>query len=370
VTSFTVARAALAPALARAAAIVPGRSPIAIIGCVLLEASDEGLRVVATDMDIVYRETVDALPRETWRGCVDAERLEAFVAGAPPDGEVALRPDDEGRLNIRCGRAACRLPVLPAEDFPIFNRPNEGAVELALDAAAFAAGLRAVAPVMSDEKKARYYLCGAFLEEAGRLVTTDGKRLAVRTVAADTPEAPNVIIPDATVTRLAGLLRGVEGAIAVTVSRTQIIVGTSHWTLTSKLIDGTYPDYRRVLPERSSCPLVVRRGLLRNASALVAAIEHGDKVRGLHLATKGDELLVASDGDDALGACEVMVPIEVAPSAAELLVGLNHRYLISALDAIDTELVELHIGTDPGQPVWVCAPGEAHDGSVIMPLRV
>jgi DNA polymerase III sliding clamp (beta) subunit (PCNA family) len=108
VTAFNVAREALAPALARAAGIVPARAGIPIIQCVLLETSDEGLFVAATDTDVKYRERVDDVPRESWRGCVDAARLEAFVAGAPADGDVVLRADDEGRLSIRSGPAGCR----------------------------------------------------------------------------------------------------------------------------------------------------------------------------------------------------------------------------------------------------------------------
>jgi DNA polymerase III subunit beta len=152
VTAFNVAREALAPALARAAGIVPARAGIPIIQCVLLETSDEGLFVAATDTDVKYRERVDDVPRESWRGCVDAARLEAFVAGAPADGDVVLRADDEGRLSIRSGRASCRLPMPSAEGFPLFNRPTEGAAELTFDATAFAAGLRAVAPAMSSEQ--------------------------------------------------------------------------------------------------------------------------------------------------------------------------------------------------------------------------
>ena len=108
-TTVTATRDALAPALARAAAIVPNRNTTPALDCALLEASDAGLFVTTTDMDIVFRERVDTTPREPWCTCVDAERLETFVAGAAADGDVALRADDEGRLWVHCGRASCRL---------------------------------------------------------------------------------------------------------------------------------------------------------------------------------------------------------------------------------------------------------------------
>jgi DNA polymerase III subunit beta len=186
----------------------------------------------------------------------------------------------------------------------------------------------------------------------------------------DTPPAPDVIVPGPTVTRLLSLLRGVDGPLSVTVSPTQIVVSAQSWALTSKLIDGTFPDYRRVLPERSPSPLLVRREALRNAAALIAAVHRGDKMHGLRLEAAGSELLVASLGDEADGACEVTIPIEGGPPAVAWMTGLNYRYLLHALDAIDTELVELHVARDPWSPVWLCAPGEAHDGSVIVPMRV
>ena len=263
----------------------------------------------------IYRETVDARPREAWRGCVDAERLEAFVAGASPDGDVALRADDEGRLTIRCGRASCRLPTLPAEDFPLFTRPNEGAVELDLRCRSVCR--RAARRGAGDERRrqeTRYYLCGAFLQ-AGRLVATDGHRLTLHTVAADMPPAPDVIVPGPTVTRLLSLLRGLEGPISVTVSPTQIIVGTSSWTLTSKVIDGTFPDYRSPVARALASPLLVRRAALRSAAALVAKVERGDRVRGLRLATAGRRAPGGELGRRSPAACEVTIPLEGEPPA-------------------------------------------------------
>jgi DNA polymerase-3 subunit beta len=367
-TAFTASRDALAPALGRAAAVVPDRTPIPIMQCVLLETSDDGLFVTATDMDIVYREKIDETPRDPWRTCVDAERLHAFVAGAQPDSDIALRSDDEGRLAARAGRASCRLPTLPADDFPLFSRASEDAVELIFDAEAFAAGLRSVAPAMNTDP-ARYWLCGAFLD-LGRLVASDGNQLALKTVATDMPPSPAVIIPGPTVLRLLPLLRTAEGPLPVTVSPTQIIINMSGWTLASKVIDGIYPDYRCVIPEHSPNPWLVRREALHSAAALVAKVGHDEKkVRALRLISGNGELLVENAGDDTLGACSVTVPLEGEPPADPQRVALNQRYLLSTLGALDAELVEIHINV-PQFKIWICAAGEAHDGVLIMPMRL
>jgi DNA polymerase III subunit beta len=213
-----------------------------------------------------------------------------------------------------------------------------------------------------------HYLCGAFLHE-GRLCATDGNRLALRTVAIDAPAAPEIIVPSATVERIAALLRGVTGMVSAVVGQVQIVVSSADWTLTSKLIDGEFPDYHRLLPERSVRPLLVQRKALHDAAALVVKLQTDDRARGLRLTVRGGELLVESSGYDALGDCEITVPIEGEVLDLPRPVGLNSRFLLSALDAIATELVELHVA-DPSHPVWLCAAGEAHDGTVIMPMRV
>lgn len=172
------ARDRLAPALKRAAAAIPTKVVIPILQSVLVEISAVGLFVSSTDADVTYREQVDDIAREPWCGCVDAQRLHAFVDGAQADS-VALRADDEDRLRISAGRASCRLPLRLADKFPRLNRPSQGVVEIAFESAAFLAGLHGVAGAMSDEQS-RFYLSGAYLH-AGKLCATDGNRLHLRT---------------------------------------------------------------------------------------------------------------------------------------------------------------------------------------------
>ena len=269
----------------------------------------------------------------------------------------------------QCGRARRRAACQHGR--PKTSRCSTGPTKARskpFDAAALAAGLRAVAPAMSTEQ-IRYYLCGAFLH-SGRLVATDGHRLALKTVATNAPPSPDVIIPAPTVLRLLPLLRGVGGPLSVRVSPSQIIVAVSGWTLTSKLLEATFPDYSHVMPKRSEHPLLVRREALRSAAALVAKVAQDDKKnRGLRLVSGDGELLVENTGDASLGACHVTVPLEGEPRTDPQRVGLNPRYLLSALDVIDAEIVELHT-SGPQHSIWLCAANEPHDGAVIMSMRV
>ena len=360
---------ALMPALTHAEALVPARNTIPILACVLLETSPEGLFVTTNDLTLGYREQVDNVAREPWAGCADAARLKAFVDGAESDREITISAADADWLAVRAGRASCRLPLLPGNEFPRPSPPHAGTVNLEFDAAAFLAALRRTAPAMSTEQT-RFYLCGVFLSE-GRLCATDGHRLALHTIAADVPATPDVIIPSAAVTRLIALLRGIAGSLAVAVSATQIAFSTPGWTLTSKLVDGQFPDYRRVLPPRAPVPLVVNRAALHDAVALVAKMyESSNVARAARLTAEGNELIVASAGAEALGTCEVTLAIENPEPAEPWATGLNSKYLVAAVDSIEAELVELHGLTDPMMPLWLCAAGEAHDGAVIVPMRV
>ena len=364
---IAVVRKPFAAALTPAAALVPARNVIPILGCVLLEAAVEGLFVTTSDLDMTMRAQVDGSARPPWSGCADVRRLESFVDGIPGDSEIVLRADDEDRLRVSAGRASCRLPLLPADEFPRLGPPHKGTVEIAFEAPAFLAALRGTAPAM-DEGSVHRYMCGVFFGAAA-LCASDGHRMALRAI--ERYDHPEVIIPSAAVARLIALLRGVEGLLAVAVSPTRITFSKPDWTLASKLIDGRFPDYRLVLPERVSTPLMVDRAALRAAVALVASMyDNSSKARAVRLSASGGELVVATPGDATFGDCESAVALAGDGPAKPCSTAVNAKYLLSAIDSIAAETVELHLADDVMVPLWVCAAGEAHDGAVIVPMRV
>src|SRR5262249_5011407 len=157
---------------------------------------EDGVAVTATDLVLTVRERVDAGPHAPLRVAVDAGNLHAFVHAADGD-DVTLQLDDAACLAVCCGRAKCDLLVLPADEFPVFQSQGGLPVEFDADLSRFMAALCAVAPSAADETSTRRYLCGVFLEEAQRLVSTDGNRLASfafgGSVAAPVP--PSCIVP-------------------------------------------------------------------------------------------------------------------------------------------------------------------------------
>src|SRR5262249_33162655 len=179
-------------------------------------------------------------PQEPFRAAVDIANVHAFVHAANGD-DVTLQPDGDTCLVVTCGRARCDFLALSVDEFPVFQR-GEQPVEFDIDPAKFLAALRAVEPSMSDEMTTRYYECGAFLEHAQRLITTDGKRIGTFAFAdaVPSPAPPDCIVPLAAVRRLLPLLRDTS-ELRLGVSPTVFTATAPGGVLRTKTIDGEFP---------------------------------------------------------------------------------------------------------------------------------
>jgi DNA polymerase-3 subunit beta len=192
--------------------------------------------------------------------------------------------------------------------------------------------------------------------------------LAIHHIAVDLPAIPGTIVPAATVARMLALLRGFSGDVTVSVYEARISFATERWTLTSKVIDGTFPNYSHLLLPRRKHPLVVDRAALVRAVRLVDGVTQDPvKPRGIILAATVEELEVASAAD---AACAASVSLPLSDQGEVARVGVKASYLLDALAGLSTPLVELHITTEPPwAPVWVRAPDSA-DGVAIMPVKI
>ena len=366
-TRFTVARDRLAPALNRAARIALTKSPITIITTVKIAADLDGLHVTATDLDSQLEELVQPEPLPDWAGCVDAHRLAGFAGALPTESDITISADSD-RLEARCGRSVARLPLLPAEDFPVWRLAGADMAEFEIPAVEFCSIIKDVGHAIPEEKY-RYWLDGIFLHAPGVAVATDGHRLMRRRLSVEVPSDARLIVPTPTCTALQPLLRGLADTVRVTLSPTWIAFACENWTYRSKLIDGTYPDYTRTLPARLPDPVVVSRTALADAVARLRLIPVNQKSNAIVLSACDGELVIATAyaPDNDIGEGEDAIP---ASGAAGVWFGVNARYLAEALAALPgAEQIELHIAAPP-DPVWLCAVGEEHDGIVLMPQRV
>lgn len=342
----SIDRSQLAHALATVNRAIESRNSIPILGNVLLAVEDGQLRLTGTDLDVEITTSLPVLDCQPGSVTVPGKMLADIAKRATSDIILAL---DGGRLTVASGRSRYKLDTLPAEDFPSLSA-GKFDTTLELDLAALVAPC--VHCISTDET--RYYLAGVYLHAVdGRLiaVATDGHRLMRNTGPAGALEY-GVILPR----KLVGLLP--KGAVTVELSQNKVRVTSGSTVITSKLIDGTFPDYVRVIPTGNSNVLTVDRQALMKAVERVAAVAD-DKSRAVKFSV-GDvlRLMLADKASDEVEATFEGEPLEI---------GFNARYVNDMLGALDEPCVRFALG-DAGSPAVI--KGEGEWTAVLMPLRV
>lgn len=338
--------------LSAVAKVVESRNTIPILSCVMLTAAasasrDGGLSVMATDLDILATAGAPATVNAAGSICVEAKLLTDIARKATGDITMIL---DDGKLVVKSGRSRFSLQTLPAEDFPDLGTHNYDA-EFETDLAALFAP---VAFAMSSEE-ARFYLQGIYLEPTAA-TATDGHRLG--TNAADLPEFTPVIVSR----KLVGLVP--KGAVKVSVSQQKIRLETDALTLTSKLIDGTYPDYRRIMPKQNDKLVRVDRDALMKAADRVSTVS-SERGRAVKLSIAPGSISLSVSSVDA-GTAEDEV--EADYSGEPLDIGFNAAYLKELLGVLPPGEVSIALAGS-GSPTLIKGGTEGLT-LVLMPMRV
>ena len=370
---FSIERAALLKAVAQAQSVVERRNTIPILANVLIEANGDDVMFRATDLDI---EVVDKAPAKVERAgatTVAAVTLNEIVRKLPDGALVTLTEDGaSGRLTIEAGRSNFSLATLPKEDFPVMASSE------------YAANFTAAAPVLRrlfdkakfaiSTEETRYYLNGVYMHvseaDGGkvlRCVATDGHRLA--RIDADLPEGAaemaGVIVPRKTVNELRKLLDDDEMQIAVSVSETKIRFATPTITLTSKVIDGTFPDYTRVIPTGNTRKLEVDAAEFAKAVDRVATVS-SERSRAVKLSLDEDRLVLSVNAPDS-GAAEE--ELAVAYGDERLEIGFNAKYLLEIASQVDRENAVFMFNSS-GDPTLMREGNDMSAIYVVMPMRV
>ncbi|MCW9001771.1 MAG: DNA polymerase III subunit beta, partial [Rhodospirillales bacterium] len=285
--------------------------------------------------------------------------------------ELEVQPDNQ-RLLITAGRSHFELPTLPASDFQTMSS-DDGATSFSLDAKDLARLIDKTRFAISTEET-RYYLNGIYLhaaEDGGvnvlRAVATDGHRLA--SVQVPLPSGaegmPGVIVPRKTVSELRKLIDEEAGDIAISLSETKIRFAFGGAVLTSKLIDGTFPDYQRVIPEGNDKNLEVPRKQIQDAVDRVSAIST-EKSRAVKMAlSSGGLVLSASSAENGTAIEELEVPYE----GGDLEIGFNSRYLLDIIQQMEGDTARFTMA-DGASPTIVRDTSDASALYVLMPMRV
>ncbi|MEC7257005.1 MAG: DNA polymerase III subunit beta [Pseudomonadota bacterium] len=370
---ISIERGALLKAVAQAQSVVERRNTIPILANVLIEAEGDTVQFRATDLDI---EVVDKAPAQVERAgatTVAATTLHEIVRKLPDGALVTLSADSAaGRLSVEAGRSSFSLATLPREDFPVmasseyqsnFSAPAKVLRRL-FDKSKFA---------ISTEET-RYYLNGVYMHvsyrDGGRVlrcVATDGHRLA--RIDADLPqgaeEMPGVIVPRKTVGELRKLLDDDDMAIAVSVSETKVRFATPDITLTSKVIDGTFPDYTRVIPQGNTKRLEVDASEFAQAVDRVATVS-SERSRAVKLQLDEDRLILSVNAPDS-GAAEE--ELAVAYGDERLDIGFNAKYLLEIASQVDRENA-VFLFNSSGDPTLMREGNDETAVYVVMPMRV
>ena len=367
----TIERATLLKGLSHVQSVVERRNTIPILSNVLIEATaDGGLKLMATDLDLQINETIAAAVDQPGATTVSAHTLFDIARKLPEGSQVSLAAAD-GKMTIMAGRAKFQLGTLPRDDFPVIAE-GELPVSFELPAEMLKQIIDKTRFAISTEET-RYYLNGIFLHVTDdaqpllRAAATDGHRLARVTVARpDGAEGmPDVIIPRKCVAELRKLLDEIDGSVGVSLSPTKIRFDLGQALLTSKLIDGTFPDYSRVIPTGNDKILKIDPRSFEEGVDRVSTIAT-EKTRAVKMALDRDKITLSVTSPENGTAAEE-VPGDYAAMPFEI--GFNSRYLLDILGQLDGDTIEVHLA-DAAAPTLIRENDKSSALYVLMPMRV
>jgi DNA polymerase-3 subunit beta len=369
----TIERAELLKSLGHVHRVVERRNTIPILANVLVRAEKSALSLKATDLDLEIIESIAAEVSPAGSTTVPAHMFYEIVRKLPEGSQVSLETTgDRATLAIKAGRSRFTLQTLPESDFPDLAA-GDMTHKFSLAAADLKRLIDKTQFAISTEET-RYYLNGIYLHVAGsgkaqtlRAVATDGHRLAQTDLAVPAGAAgmPGIIVPRKTVTEVQRLIEDNEAEIAVELSSAKIRFTIGNVVLTSKLIDGTFPDYQRVIPSGIDKELVVGNNDFEAAVDRVSTVSC-ERGRAVKLSLSGGKLILSVTNPDSGSATE---EIEVDYASDPIDIGFNSRYLLDIAAQLDGEVAVLKLA-DPGSPTLIEDKDAKGALYVLMPMRV
>ena len=345
--------------------VVERRQTMPVLANVLLAARENRLSVTGTDLEVELVATNTANVQQAGDITVPGRKLLDIFRSLPEKTSVTISTEGE-RVSIRAGRSRFTLSSLPAAEFPLVEEINaqqtltlaQGEFRRLIDKTHFSMA----------QQDVRYYLNGLLLEtqeSALRAVATDGHRLALCEMALSSPaKAGQVIVPRKGVLELQRIL-GTEGNVELAIGTNHVRAQIGDIRFTSKLIDGRFPEYGRVIPASPAKRVQADRELLRQALQRTAILSN-EKYRGIRLAVRTDLLVIQAHNPEQE---EAEDQVEVVYAGDEVEIGFNVNYLLDALSAIEGDKVEIGL-TDSNSSCLIHAPGLVQTRYVVMPMRL
>jgi DNA polymerase-3 subunit beta len=363
---LTAAREALLKPLQAVIGVVERRQTMPILANVLLVAKDGSVSVTATDLEVELVADAGVQVDSPGEVTVPGRKLLDICRALPEDAEISIAQSGE-KLAIKSGRSKFSLATLPAAEFPTVEDIGAGQA-LTVPQESLARLLDKTHFSMAQQD-VRYYLNGLLLETGGsllRAVATDGHRLALAEVTMEGSDLPDqqVIVPRKGVLELQRLMSG-EGELTIELGSNHVRIQLDGIRFTSKLIDGRFPEYERVIPQDTSNAMSADKALFKGALQRTAILSN-EKYRGIRLIIRGSGLVLQAHNPEQEEAEE---ELEIEYDGEEIEIGFNVNYLLDALGAIESEQVTLAI-VDSNSSCLLRDPSRDDCKYVVMPMRL
>ncbi|HUN27637.1 MAG TPA: DNA polymerase III subunit beta [Steroidobacteraceae bacterium] len=363
---LTAAREDILGPLQSVIGVVERRQTMPILANVLLSARDGRLSITGTDLEVELVASHEVAVQQPGDVTIPGRKLVDIFRSLPEQAAVSVTTEGD-RATVRAGRSRFTLATLPAPEFPLVEE-IDSQQQLTVAGAALRHLIDKTHFSMAQQD-VRYYLNGMLLETDGkvlRAVATDGHRLALCQVELESPAKTNqqVIVPRKGVLELQRLL-GSDGALQLTIGTNHVRAEIGDIRFTSKLIDGRFPEYSRVVPAGPSKIIEADRDALRQTFQRTAILSN-EKYRGVRLSLKPQLLIVQAHNPEQE---EAEDQLEVNYAGEELEIGFNVSYLLDALAALAGDKVRIGL-TDPNSSCLIDAPGVADAKYVVMPMRL
>lgn len=364
---FTVNREALLRPLQQVAGVVERRQTLPVLANVLLQVQQNQVALTGTDLEVELIGRIDLDGAEPGDITVPARKLLDICRELPEKAEIEFEQAEQ-RLTVRSGRFRSTLSTLPAADFPSVEK-SATEMSTTLDSKAFKRILDRTAFAMAQQD-VRYFLNGMLIEvgeDYVRAVATDGHRLALSNLATDGAgeQSRQVIVPRKGVLELQRLLHDVEGDIGITIGSNHLCAESSEYTLTTKLVDGRFPEYQRVIPKEGDKIVLADKQELRQALNRTAILSN-EKFRGIRVSLASGVLQLSANNPEQEEAEE---SVAVEYEGDELEVGFNVGYLQDVLNVLESDKVRITVH-DSNSSALLEEPENDDSVYVVMPMKL